>query len=171
MAAAITAAAAAGCGGSKEVTYAADYSDDPSIIELPAIAPLQPAAVMPKARIYRTSAPSDSLVPITISPSGNFVTSYPAPTDLTALPVKLAEGWLLDRRGISPQSVFTRYTYADYKALPEAPSTDLLMRSVNPSVSVTEIVELPVAIGSATPAMADSLIRAGLPGCKVIFKR
>ncbi len=171
-AAALMALAAAGCGSSKSAALpAADFSDDPSVIEITGSAPVATVGMVPRARIYRTSAPSDSLVPVTVSPTGTFVTSYPAPTDLVAPPQHLADGWLLDHRGITPQSVFTRYTYSEYRSLPAAPSADELLHSLDPSVAVTEIVELPMPAREATVAVADSLIRAGLPGCKVIFKR
>ncbi len=128
------------------------------------------ASAYPHARIYRTTAPSDSLVPITLSPDGATVISYPAPGDLSSVPARLTGGWMLDSRGITPQSAFTGFTYREYKALPAAPSPARLLSSVEPGVKVSEIVELPFRIGQATPAMADSLIRAGLPGCKTIFK-
>ncbi len=124
---------------------------------------------IPRARIYRTSAPSDSLVPITLR--GNTVTSFPAPADLTALPERLADGWLLDHRGITPATVFTRYTYDEYRSLQEAPTTAELLRAVDPDVVVTDIVDLPYPYSDITAEKADSLINAGLPGCKTILER
>lgn len=166
----LTAAAAtlalASCGSQKQAQEIHQFSiiNDPS-------AELTSSYVIPKARIYRTSLPSDSLVPITLNPKSNFVTSYPAPSDLTSPPVHLADGWLLDRRGIGPNTVFTRYTYADYRALPAAPDASTLAKAIVPDVRVTEIVELPLTFSEATPAKADSLIKAGLPGCTTILKR
>lgn len=124
----------------------------------------------PHARIYRTTAPSDSLVPITLSPDGTTVTSFPDPRDLSTVPPRLTDGWLLDTRGITPLSAFTSFTYSEYKAMPDSPTPGHLLHAVIPGLKVSEIVELPGRIGQATPAMADSLIRAGLPGCKTIFK-
>lgn len=126
---------------------------------------------LPRARIYRTSVPSDSLVPITLSPSGAEVTSFPAPFDLTQAPLPLADGWLLDRRGISPSTVFTTYTYDEYRSLPDAPTPATLRGSVRPDVTVTDIVELPMPIGEGTADEINALIKAGLPGCRTILKR
>ncbi len=166
----LTAAALAvtACGSHKEASTGPGYSDSAS--EIAVMSPTGGGSrVMPKARIYKTSAPSDSLVPVTVSHGA--VSSYPAPSDLGQLPVRLADGWLLDLRGISAQSVFTTYTYDVYRSLPSAPSPSELLRAVNPSVSVTEIVELPFFSGDVTVEKADSLINAGLPGCKIMFKR
>lgn len=158
----IAALSVASCGGSKMVS-----EEDFDVIEVGS--PIDPSSVnmIPKAKIYRTNLPSDSLVPITVSPNGQFVTSFPAKSDLVNPPVHLVDGWLLDRRGIQPSSVFTRFTYADYET-PADPNS--LLRELNRSVRVTEIVELPMPYGEVTPAIADSLIRAGLPGCKTLYK-
>ncbi len=168
--AAICSTAASSCGSHRETAAAStDLASDYSIIELPEAG--GGSYVMPKARIYRTSQSSDSLVPVTLNPKSNFLTSYPAPSDLTSPPVRLTDGWMLDRRGIAPSTVFTTFTYSQYRALPQTPSPEEIMRSIAPGITVTDIVELPMTFNAATPEKADSLIRAGLPGCKTILKR
>lgn len=130
-------------------------------------------AVMPNARIYRTSTDVDALVPVTVNPATGQLVSYPAPTDITgaSMPVVLKDGWLLDRRGIGPDTRFVNYTYSQYHDLTEAPSPSRLLESIVPDARVTEIVELPYKVGTVTPAMADSLISAGLPGCSFILEK
>ncbi len=160
-AAALVAAVGGGCSSSKQGLEATD----PAPVAVGVAA--QEAAMVPRAVIYRTSAPADSLVPVTVSGDGVLV-SFPAPSDLGEAPVRLADGWMLDTRGVGVDTRFTRFTYADYRALPAAPSPERILEAIDPAVSVTQIVVLPYAAGSVTPALADRLIRAGLPGCKVI---
>ena len=129
-------------------------------------------AALPQAQIYRTSTDVDALVPIQVNPVDGTIISYPAPSDITGaqMPVVLHDGWLLDRRGISPDTRFISYTYSRYHSLLEAPSIAELKAAIVPDARVTEIVSLPYKIGEATPAMADSLISAGLPGCTVTYQ-
>lgn len=128
-------------------------------------------AALPNARIYRTSTDVDKYVPVTVNPVDGRIMSYPAPTDITgaSMPVVLKDGWLLDRRGISPDTRFVRYTYSEYHDLSEAPSTAQLLEAIIPDARVTEIVELPYKTGSITPAQADSIIADGLKRCEVVF--
>ena len=129
-------------------------------------------AALPNACIYRTSIDVDAYVPVTVNPVDGTLVSYPAPTDITgaSMPVVLKDGWLLDRRGISPNTRFVRYTYSQYHDLSEAPSPAKLLESIIPDARVTEIVELPYKIGTVTPAQADSIIAGGLQRCEVTYK-
>ncbi len=129
-------------------------------------------AALPQAQIYRTSTDVDALVPVTVNPVDGTITSYPAPSDITgaSMPVVLHDGWLLDRRGISPDSRFLSYTYSRYHDLTETPTIAELKAAIVPDARVTEIVSLPYKVGEVTPAMADSLISAGLPGCTVTYQ-
>ena len=105
---------------------------------------------MPKAVAYRMSGDYSDNVPIALNPDGS-VRSYPAPTDLgdASEPVKLAGGWWLDRRGVGLGSVFTRYTYADYRALPQAPTPRELLDAVIPGARVTAVERLPLTLNEA----------------------
>lgn len=129
-------------------------------------------ASLPQAQIYRTSEDVDALVPVQINPVSGELISFPAPTDITgaSMPVVLHDGWLLDRRGISPDTRFISYTYSRYHSLTEAPSPAEIKAAIVPDARVTEIVTLPYKVGEVTPAMADSLINAGMPGCTVTYK-
>lgn len=88
--------------------------------------------------IYKTSADYHDKVPVTLNKAGDKVLSFPGPADLftngvLALPIKLKKGYLLDLRGIHPNSAFTSYTYDEYRALDKAPSpSELLDRVIDP---------------------------------------
>lgn len=167
-AAALVAAAAGGCRPSASVP-----STDNSVIPAEPISvhDSNPSiAMLPRQQIYRTSVPSDSLVPVSIA--DGHVVGFPAPADLRGgMPERLADGWYLDHRGVNMTTRFTTWTYAEYMAMPHAPSPGEILNHLDADVAVTEIVALPGAVGSVSVAEADSLIRAGLPGCKVVYER
>lgn len=105
----------------------------------------------PKAVVYRTSGDCPELVPVTLTASGSGLLSYPSPTDLTSgsEPVALAEGWWLDRRGISATSRFTTYTYSDYRAMKAAPTPEEILSHLNSDCVITEIRQLPMSLSEA----------------------
>lgn len=121
---------------------------------------------MPKAVIYRTSGDYIDNVPITLSANGKEVVSYPAPTDLTdqSTPVPLIDGWLLDRRGVSKNSVFTDYTYAQYRQLKQAPTPEELLKHVIEGARVTATVNINMTTteAEADTAAVDSIIRTSI---------
>ncbi len=123
-----------------------------------------PASHLPKAVIYKTSGEYNNNVPVTLSDDGKQIVSYPAPTDLTdeSTPVTLIDGWLLDRRGVSKNSVFTDYTYEQYRALEQAPSPQELLEHVIKGARVTAIIQMPMTTAEAVSdtAAVDSLIRS-----------
>lgn len=110
------------------------------VVAVPVAAPVRTLQAMPKALVYKTNVPCADNVAISLNPAGTAVQSYPAPTDVSAAsaPLQLPGGWLLDRRGIGPNTAFIRLTYAEYAALPQAPSASELMAMVLPGVHVTE---------------------------------
>lgn len=105
----------------------------------------------PKAVAYRMSGDYSDNVPVTLAADGAII-SYPAPGDLTdrSAPLPLADGWWLDRRGISANSVFTRFTYSEYRALPAAPTPAELKASIIPGARVTVTLQLPMTVAEAT---------------------
>lgn len=130
------------------------------------------SAYIPKARIYKTNGDYDSLVPVTLDASRTKLISYPSPGDLkSGLPVKLADGFLLDNRGIGANTAFTRWTYAEYSAMKSAPSPREIMDNIIPGARVTEIYELPFSVGTPDAAeMGNKLIGEGLPGCTPVLR-
>ena len=69
---------------------------------------------LPKAQIYKMSGDWSQYVPVTFNAEGTELVSFPAPSDITnnSIPVSVGDGWWLDRRGVSQNTVFTRWTYA-----------------------------------------------------------
>ncbi len=133
----------------------------------------RPASMVAMTHIYKTSGDYADRVPVTLNAAGTEVVSFPSPSDLIdATPVRLADGYLLDRRGVGVNTAFTRYTYAEYGKLSQPPTPDELLKSVIPGAKVTEIVEMPFAAGAPDAASrCDALIREGLPGCKYLLRR
>ncbi|MBD5322201.1 MAG: hypothetical protein K2G05_08335 [Duncaniella sp.] len=171
----VAAGALGSCSSSRSGAGSSDVLPSPEAFEKAGFGAYRSApgpAVLPNAHIYRTSIDVDALVPVTVNPATGQLISYPAPTDITgaSMPVVLKDGWLLDRRGVGADTRFINYTYSQYHDLAEAPSVERLLQSIVPDARVTEIVELPYKIGEVTPAMADSLISAGLPRCEVILQ-
>lgn len=128
---------------------------------------------LPKARIYRTSCDCPELVPVRLSQSGTSVVSYPSPTDLTlsSEPIALADGWWLDRVGISPDSRFTTYTFSQYCAMGQAPSLEELLSHIDSECRITEIRALPLSVGEAAAdtAAVNNIIRNRIDDCATIY--
>jgi len=94
---------------------------------------IKPAGVSsPPCIIYRTRSDYSGYVPVALSADKSKIVSYPDIRDIfyngkLSLPTLLAEGFLLDNRGIGPQVAFLSYTYEEYSKLPATPpATDLM---------------------------------------------
>jgi hypothetical protein len=103
----------------------------------------------PPAIVYKTKGDYNNNVPVTLSEDKSKIVSYPAPVDLyyrgkLAYPTKLAKGFLLDNRGISPNTVFLKITYEEYSKLNSAPAMDELMKMIIDTVPFTEMYNLGV---------------------------
>ncbi len=110
----------------------------------------KPVNALPKATAFRMSGDYADHVAVSVDNQGN-LTYFPAPTDITAAsaPVSLADGWWLNRQGIGINSVFTKYTFSEYAALPSVPSIEELKASIIPGARVTEVISLPYSINEA----------------------
>ncbi len=89
----------------------------------------------PHVMIYKTTADYFMHVPVTLSEDKKSIVSYPAPGDVffngdLAYPVKLEDGFLLDRRGITANSGFLSWTYYEYSRFEKTPSPDELMKKM-----------------------------------------
>lgn len=107
-------------------------------------------ADIPRAVVYRTNGDYADNVPVTVAADGTLL-SYPAPGDVGAhsAPVRLADGLLLDRRGIGRGTVFTTYTYSDYSRLPEAPSAARLKAAIIAGSGISFRATLPMTLAEA----------------------
>lgn len=90
-----------------------------------------PTALAPIV-IYKTRGDYRELVPIQLAADGATIVSYPSRFDLGnpgafTTPLSLEGGYLVDRRGVGPHTVFLKLTYAEYYALPNDPSASELL--------------------------------------------
>lgn len=124
--------------------------------------PQEPAAALPPTVVYLTDGDYADNVPVTLNEARTAIVSYPDPRDISATshPIRLAGGWLLDRRGVTPASAFLDYTYKEYAALPSCPDPVELMRHIIPGSHVTEIRQLPIRMWQAVenPVEASKLV-------------
>lgn len=130
-------------------------------------------AYLPKAIVYKADARYADLVPVTLNAAGNALTSFPAPSDLSdnSTPVPLGDGWYLDRRGISPNSAFTSYTYDEYMKLTSVPSTQTLMSKIVEKHPFEAMYRLPISRNSAVndPALCKKFIKKKFKDCEALI--
>lgn len=120
--------------------------------------------------IYKTKGDYRNLVPITLSADKKHVIARPAPGDLMlgdgfATPIELADGYLLDRRGVGPGTAFIEYTYKHYFAIKGIPTEEDLLRRIVDSDPFTEIYRCDRS--QCNPLDIESMnkyIRSGKPG-------
>ena len=101
----------------------------------------------PQAIVYKTKGDYTKYVPVTLSEDKSKIVSYPAPQDVftngkLALPTQLAHGFLLDNRGIGPNSAFIKITYEEYAKLAQPPSPDELYKLIIDKEPFTEMYDL-----------------------------
>lgn len=132
----------------------------------------RPVNAIPKASAFRMSGDFADNVAVTLNPDGSLA-YFPDPSDISqsSRPIALGNGWWLNRQGISANSMFTRYTFAEYSALKKVPSVKQLKASLIPGARVTEMRELPFSINEA-PQHLDSIrsfLNNGHPSGQTIF--
>ena len=98
----------------------------------------------PQVVIYKTKDNYFMHVPVSLSADKLSLTSYPAPSDVfyngdLAYPVKLENGYLLDRRGINEGCAFLKLTYYEYSRLDHTPTQDELMDLILDPDPLTEM--------------------------------
>ncbi len=94
--------------------------------------------------IYKTRSDYAHNVPVTLNEKKSGLTSYPGVKDLMyqgrmAYPTELAQGFLLDNRGIGPNVAFLDYTYEQYQELDQVPGLEQLMKHITDKDPVTEM--------------------------------
>ncbi len=111
------------CSGSKE----ANKAENKTMENLnPAKQPSPPVI------IYKTKGDYYFNVPVIMNSEKTAVVSFPDPSDIIRggeypYPDRLAEGYLLDNRGINEHVAFLNITYEEYSQLSKAPSREELM--------------------------------------------
>jgi len=86
----------------------------------------------PPCIIYRTRSDYSMYVPVSLSSDKDKIVSYPDIKDIyfndkLSVPTSLADGFLLDNRGIGVQVGFLSYTYEKYSKLSATPNAKDLM--------------------------------------------
>lgn len=97
----------------------------------------------PQTLVYKTKKDYSNNVPVLLSDDKMSIASYPDPKDFknkTPKPTKLKNGYLLDNRGIGLNVAYLKLTYAQYAALPKAPSKDELMQMIIDKDPLTELI-------------------------------
>jgi hypothetical protein len=100
--------------------------------------------INPPVIIYKTRKDYFNNVPVLLSNDKLSVSAYPDKADIyhdgeLATPTLLANGYLLDNRGISENSAFVKYTYREYSQLTSTPSAETLFSMVIDADPFTEI--------------------------------
>lgn len=81
----------------------------------------------PPTTVYKTKVDYNNKVPVTLSEDKTKIVSYPSPKDVfyngnLAYPTQLAQGFLLDNRGIGKNVAFLNISYEAYSNLLETPN-------------------------------------------------
>ena len=85
--------------------------------------------------VYKTKKDYAKFVFVTMNKDKTKIISYPHPRDLNSngkllMPIELSNGYYLDQKGISENSVFTSITYEKYASLEEPLSISFLESSI-----------------------------------------
>lgn len=128
----------------------------------------------PSVIVYKTRKDYIQQVPVSMNKERTRIVSYPAPTDLIrgdelTLPTPLANGFLLDNRGITPTVAFLTYTYEEYSNLAVAPSIQELMEHIIDKYPLTQMYECGRrAEYKNIVRQLNQIIKDGFPGCKKV---
>lgn len=110
----------------------------------PAVLGFGPTRTVLKASAFKMSGDYADNVAVTLNADGSLA-YFPDPSDISeaSKPVALGNGWYLNRQGISPRSVFTRYTFEEYSKLKQVPTTEELKAAIIPGARVAGWQQLP----------------------------
>ncbi|MCM1310944.1 MAG: hypothetical protein NC301_07970 [Bacteroides sp.] len=152
--------AAMSCGSKKEtVQNTAEVKPMPIQAHTVMASPVQ---ALPKAVVYKMLGDATAQnVPVQVSPSGQII-SFPAPGDVRGQePLPMADGYLLDRRGIGPDSRFTKWTYEEYAAMKQAPTLSEIKAALIPGARPTKIhvLDMPLSTALSDTAAVNRIIR------------
>jgi hypothetical protein len=119
--------------------------------------------------IYKTKADYSKNIPVNLSDDKKFITSYPDIKDIyyageLAYPTLLAQGYLLDNRGIGPTVAFLDYTYEQYRELGQTPAADELMKHIIDADPLLELYSC--SCKRDTGILNDMILHDRLSECK-----
>lgn len=147
----------ASCSSKSDIVTITTTTTSPEPRQLPTE---QPLGMVLKATAFRMSGDYADRVAVTVGPDGR-LTYYPAPSDLGAAsaPTEIGDGWWLNRQGLGPGSVFTRWTFEEYRALKTPPTPEEIKAAIIPGATVTEFRRLPVEASKAAAVPAADLLK------------
>lgn len=113
-----------------------------------------------RATLFKMSGNYANNVAVTLDANGNLI-YFPAPTDLSAesVPQEVGEGWWLNRQGLGANSVFTKYTFEEYRALKTVPTPDEIKAAIIPGARVTEFRRLVLPASEARGLEPKELLK------------
>lgn len=99
------------------------------------VADITLVGALPQLVIYKTHKDYRFLVPVTLNDEKTAIESFPSPTDLfyegeLAIPAELKQEYLLDFRGITPNTAFLKLSYMEYANLARIPSAEELFKLI-----------------------------------------
>lgn len=131
----------------------------------------------PPTLVYKTKKDYSDKVPVLLSEDKKKIVSYPDPRDISTSngyrpgPALLAEGYLLDNRGIGLHVAYLDMDYATYSKLEKAPSMAEMMSMIIDTDPLTELCNCGNRLAFSDPEkQLTELIRTGKlrTACKVI---
>ena len=132
---------------------------------VPVQAAVEPIASRPvmavlKATAFKMSGDYSNRVAVTLGGNGELL-YFPAPTDLgpQSTPVEIGDGWWLNRQGLGANSVFTKWTFDEYRALKATPSPSEIKAAIIPGARVTEFVRMSIPASKANQMNPHELIQ------------
>lgn len=161
-------AAATSCSHKSDVVIASapkpsDFGGEDLPVPVPIPGEIQnsrPVSARLRASLFKMSGDYADHVAVTIGPDGK-LSYFPAPTDLSddSAPVEVGDGWWLNRQGLGPNSVFTKWTFNEYRALKSVPTTEEIKAAVIPGARVTAFEQLTLPASEAKGLAPADLLK------------
>lgn len=119
-----------------------------------------PVGLVLNASAFKMTGDYADNVAVTIGPDGNLI-YFPAPSDITpnSKPIAIGDGWYLNKQGLGPNSVFTKYTFKEYAALKSTPSIAEIKAALIPGARVSDYMTLPVTASEASKMKPAELLK------------
>lgn len=113
-----------------------------------------------KATLFKMNGDYANNVAVTLGPGGELF-YFPAPTDINenSKPEKIGEGWWLNRQGLSASSVFTKWTFEEYRNLKSVPTPEEIKSAIIPGARVTEFRQLAIPAEEARSMSPSDLLQ------------
>jgi len=132
------------------------------------------SSFIPRMVIYKTRSNYDNYVPVIMNDSRTRIISYPGHEDIYRkgelyVPIHLERGYLLDRRGINKNVVFTDITYEEYALLKKGINEDELLKHLKDIYPLEEMYITPVSITEDMPiSFFNDLVKTKSKDCKIV---